>query len=200
MSSSVAPDAPRRPPRCPPPSTKTLTALLGRRQVRERAVRPGWPTGARYSWRRAEQPVLAIAFVERQQRLERLRRVVDRGPRVAVALQPARDARERELVGMDVVELLPGDRRRDLGARAGAHRPRPEDRLVRRVLVVVDEDPLPALLLPPRGGEDVGTAALELARRGHRGEANGIGVPARGQPDVDVQSSIAGRLGKADNA
>jgi hypothetical protein len=71
---------------------------------------------------------------------------------------------------------------------------------VRRVLVVVDEDPLPALLLPPRGRDDVGAAALELARSGHGGEANGVGVPARGQPDVDVQPAVARRLGEADDA
>jgi hypothetical protein len=150
--------------------------------------------------RRVEQAVRAVALVERQQRLQRLRRVVDRGPRIAVALQPARDARDRQLVRVDVVELLPADWRRDLRAGTGAHRPGAEDRLVRRVLVVVDEDPLPALLLPPGGGEDVGAAALELARRGHRGEANGVGVPARLQADVDVESAVAGRLGKADDA
>ena len=42
-----------RPPRCPPPSVKTLTPMLGARQVRERAVRPGPAGGASYSWRRA---------------------------------------------------------------------------------------------------------------------------------------------------
>src|SRR6185312_15241216 len=127
---------------------------------------------------------------------ERLRGVVDGGPRVAVALEPARDGGERQLVGVDVVELVPANRRRDLGAAPCADRPRPEDRLVRRVLVVVDEDPLPALLLPPRRGEDVRAPALELAGRGDRGRANGVRVPARLEPDVDVEPAIAGRLGK----
>ena len=52
---------------------------------------------------------------------------------------------------------------------AGPHRPRAEHRLVRRVLVEVDEDPLAALLLPPRVGDDVGSAARELARDRDRG-------------------------------
>jgi hypothetical protein len=66
---------------------------------------------------------------------------------------------------------------------------------VGRVLVVVDEDPLAALLLPPGGGEDVRAAALELARRGHRGRAHLVGVPARLQPHVDVQPRLPVVLG-----
>ena len=82
-------------------------------------------------------------------------------------LRPSRPGRSREgqLAGIDVVELLPRDRRRDLPTSGvGPHRPRAEDGLVPRVLVVVDEDPLAALLLPPGRGEDVGPATLELAR------------------------------------
>ena len=132
--------------------------------------------------------------MERQQRLERLRRVVDRGPRIAVALQPARNARERELVGMDVVELLPGDRRRHLRARSGAHRPRAEDRLVRRVLVVVDEDAAAAFLLPPRGGDQLGAAAFQLARERDRRGPHLVRVPARLEPDVDMKATVPSGL------
>jgi hypothetical protein len=67
--------------------------------------------------RRIEQAVVPVALVQRQQRLERLRRVVDRGPRIAVALKPLRQIGQRQVVGVDVVELLPADRRRDLPAR-----------------------------------------------------------------------------------
>ena len=49
----------------------------------------------------------AVALVHREQRLERLRRVVDRRPRVAVALDAAGDRRDGQLVGVDVVELVP---------------------------------------------------------------------------------------------
>ncbi len=92
------------------------------------------------------------------------------------------------------------ERCRNLGTGAGAHRPGAEDGLVRRVLVVVDEDALAALLLPPGGGEDVGAAALELARGGDRGRAHLVGVPARLEADVDVEAAVAGRLRIADDA
>ena len=37
-------------------------------------------------------------------------------------------------------------------------------------------------------------AALELVRDGHGGRAHGVGVPARREADVDVQSAVARRL------
>ena len=49
-----------------------------------------------------------------------------------------------------------------------AHRPGAEDGLVRRVLVVVDEDAPAALLLPPCRRDQIGAAALELAGGGCR--------------------------------
>src|SRR5215207_7086072 len=135
--------------------------------------------------------------MEGEQRLQRLRRVPDLGPWVAVALEPTRDAGEREPVGLDVVELLPADGRRDLAARAGPRRPRAEHGLVRGVLVVIDEDAPAALLLPPGRSEEVGAPALELARRRDRGGADRVGVPAGLQPDVDVQPAVARRLREA---
>ena len=82
--------------------------------------------------------------------------------------------------GSIVVELVPRERRRHLRARAGPHRPRAEHRLVRRVLVEVDEDPLAALFLPPRVGDQVGAAPRELARdRDRAARAPGSG-PTRG--------------------
>src|SRR5581483_6995678 len=88
----------------------------------------------------------------------------------------------------------PRDRRRDLRAGTRAHGPRAEDGLVRRVLVVVDEDASAALLLPPRGRDQVRPATLELARDGDRRGAHLEGVPARLEPDVDVQPAVSGRL------
>src|SRR5918992_1332125 len=87
-----------------------------------------------------------------------------------------------------------------MAARAGADGPRPEDRLVRGVLVVVDEDPRAALLLPPCRGDDVGAAALELAGARHRRGAHRVGVPARLQADVDVEPAVARGLGIAGDA
>ena len=59
---------------------------------------------------------------------------------------------------------------------------------------------LAALLLPPRRGDEVGPAALELARGRDRRGANLVGVPARLEPDVDVEAAVAGRLRVADQA
>ena len=108
--------------------------------------------------------------------------------------------RDREVIGVHVVELVPTNRRRHLGARSRPHRPRAEHGLVRRVLVVVDEDAFPALLLPPRGGQEVGTALLELARHRNRGRPHLVRVPARLQPDVHVQPAVAGGLRISDDA
>ena len=119
------------------------------------------------------QPVRAVALVHLEERLERLRVVVHRRPRVAVALDPSRDATSIvSSSGWIASSSSQRERRRHLRARPGAHAPRAEHRLVRRVLVEVDEDALAALLLPPRGGDEVGPAALELARHGDgRGRA-----------------------------
>ena len=93
-------------------------------------------------------------------------------PRVAVGGDAGRHGRDRLLVGLDRVELVPAERRRHLRARAGAHAPRAEHRLVRRVLVEVDEDALAALLLPPRVGDASGCRRAQLAReRERRGRA-----------------------------
>ena len=59
-----------------------------------------------------------------------------------------------------------------------AHRVRRGDRPVARVLVVVDEDLLAALLLPPRGRHELGRAPLDLAREGERAAAHVGELPA----------------------
>ena len=92
------------------------------------------------------------------------------------------------------LDLLPGERRRDLAARAGPGEPGAEDGLVGRVLVEVDEDAAAALLLPPVGGDQVGEAALQLAGQGDGGGAHLHRVPARLEPEVHVQAVVARRL------
>ena len=79
--------------------------------------------------------------------------------------------------------------RRHLRARPGPHRPGAEDRLVRGVLVEVDEDPLAALLLPPRRGDQVGPAPLQLAGHRHRRRSAPGRTSQRGcEADVDVDA------------
>src|SRR4051794_33994615 len=75
----------------------------------------------RRPWR-VQQATGGVALVHRERRLERLR-PLDARPRVAVAREPRGDGGERELVRVDVVEPLPGQRRGDLTADPRAHRP-----------------------------------------------------------------------------
>ena len=80
-------------------------------------------------------------------------------------------------------------------ADARAHAPRAEHRLVRRVLVEVDEHP--AARAPPSTTAaviSVGVAALELAGEGHRGGPHLVAVPPRLERDVEVQAPRARRL------
>src|SRR5262245_29504661 len=91
---------------------------------------------------------------------------------------------------MNGVDLVPRQGRRYLGAGTGSRRPRAEHRLVWCVLVVVDEDAAAALLLPPRSGDQVGTAPLELAGGGDCRGTNLVGVPPRLEADVDVEAPV----------
>src|SRR5919204_1318091 len=140
-----------------------------------------------------------IPLVQLEQRLERLRLLVHALPRVPVGAQPFGHRRDRQSVRVQRVDLVPGQRRRHLRTGTGADRPRAEDGLVRRVLVVVDEDAAAALLLPPRCGEQLGTAPLELARDCDGCRTHFVGVPARLEPDVNVEAAVPGRLWIADD-
>ena len=100
------------------------------------------------------------------------------------------------VVGVRLAELVPRQRRRHLAADPRPHGPGPEHGLVRGVLVVVDEDALAPLLLPPGRGDEVGSAALELAGHGHCGRPHLVGVPPRLQAGVDVDAPVAGGLGE----
>ena len=100
-----------------------------------------------------------------------------------------------ERLGIDVVELVPLERRRHLGRGPGSDRPRAEHGLVRSVLVEVDEDAIAALFLPPRVGDRVGSPAGQLAGHRDRGAAHLDRRPARLQPGVHVDAAVAGGLG-----
>src|SRR5580658_2726978 len=101
---------------------------------------------------------------------------------------------------MDVVEFRPGDRGRYLRARPGPDRPGTEDGLVRSVLVVVDEYPRAALLLPPGRRDQVRTPPLKLTRDRDRAQADLVGVPPRRQAHIDMQSPVACCLRIANDA
>ena len=123
--------------------------------------------------------------------------VVDRRVAVADLGEARRHRRDREVLRRRPRELVPRERRRH--RRTGL---RPDavgrgDRAVARVLVVVDEDALAALLLPPLGGHLARQAALELAAEGDRGVADVGERPARLDPDVDVDAAAARGLGEA---
>ena len=78
----------------------------------------------------------------------------------------------REVLGREIGELVPAERRGDGRVGPRAHRVRGRDRAVARVLVVVDEDALAALLLPPRRRDELRRAPLDLAREGERAAAH----------------------------
>ena len=126
--------------------------------------------------------------------------VVDRGVPVADLGEPGRHRRHREVLGRDLGELVPRQRCRHRRARLGPDAVGRGDRAVARVLVVVDEDPLAALLLPPLGGHLAGEAALQLASERDRGVADVGERPARLDPHVDVDAAAAGGLREADVA
>src|SRR5262245_47177410 len=96
-----------------------------------RVARP--PRGVR-------QASLGRALGHCEERLERLRVVVHAQPRVADAVQPGRERGDPELVGVDLADLIPAEGSRYLRPWPRADRPRTEHRLMRRILVEVDED------------------------------------------------------------
>ena len=96
-----------------------------------------------------------------------------------------------ERVVVDRGELLPRHGRAHRGSRAGPQAPRAGDRPVAQVLVVVDEDPLAALLLPPRRRHEVGHAPLERAGDADDTVPDVEELVGRLNPRVDVDPSVA---------
>ena len=78
-----------------------------------------------------------------------------------------------------------------------AHRVRRRDRAIARVLVVVDEDALAALLLPPRGRHLLRQPPLDLACERERRAADDRELPVRLDPAEDVDAAVPRRLGPA---
>ncbi len=76
----------------------------------------------------------------------------------------------------------------------GPHREGTGDRAVAGVLVVVQEDPLAAVLLPPLDGHQVRRPTCHLPADRDRGVPHIDEVPARLDRDEDVQSTSTGGL------
>src|SRR5439155_383010 len=95
-------------------------------------------------------------------------RLVDALVQIAELRKARRHRREVEVLRLDGGELVPRHRRRHGCVGPTAHRIRREDRAVARILVVVDEHALAALLLPPGGRDEPLRAALDLSRTGER--------------------------------
>src|SRR5439155_18124648 len=79
----------------------------------------------------------------------------------------------------------------------GTHAVGRGDRAIAGVLVVVDEDALAALLLPPLGRYLARHPALELAAERDRRVPHVGEGPTRLQPHVDVDAAAPGRLREA---
>src|SRR6188472_1761396 len=93
---------------------------------------------------------------------------VDRLVRISNLGETGGHRRDREVLRLDGGELVPGERRRHRRPRLRPDAVRRGNRPVARILVVVDEDPLSALLLPPLRGHLSWTPPLELAPEGDR--------------------------------
>src|SRR6185437_14269221 len=107
----------------PPPPTPPRPSPPERADDRLRLFCPAWGysgglvghLGVDRGPRGVEQAVRAVAGVHLKQRLDRLRAVVHAEPRVTDGLESARQRGDRELVGVDVVKLGPGERGGYLG-------------------------------------------------------------------------------------
>ena len=141
-----------------------------------------------------------VLLVHVQQRLQRMRDVVDRRVPVAHVRESGRHRRNGEVLRRDAAELVPCDRRRYRRPGLGPHAVGRRDRPIAGVLVVVDEDPLAALLLPPLGRHAIRQAPFELAAERDRGVTDVGEGPARLDPHVDVDAAAARSLGKPDVA
>jgi len=130
-------------------------------------------------------------------RLEREVLVVDAGPTGRRPVRRSGTVKRlyRRGVG-DRGELLPGHRRRE-PAPPGIGRSEYADAIVRsrQFLVVVDEDPLAPLLLPPGRGPHRRRASRARGRSRSRRAVTSTNSPARLDPDEDVDPAVAAGLG-----
>jgi len=134
-----------------------------------------------------------------EQRLDRPGRAIHPLRRITDGREAAGDGVDGEPLRLAAGHLVPVQGRRDTGIGGRADGVGRGDGPILRVLVVVEEDPVP-LLLPPLGGGDLGSPSLHLPREGDRGPAHlGVG-PAPLDPAVDVEAPRAGGLRPAREA
>src|SRR3954471_11103762 len=126
--------------------------------------------------------------------------VVDLRLHVAELGEAARHRHQREVLGLERVELLPAERRRDGRVGTGADGVGRGDRPVAGVLVVVDEHALAALLLPPRGRDELRRTPLDLSCERERATAHLAEAPFRLDAAGDVDPAVPRRLRPAHEA
>lgn len=117
-----------------------------------------------------------------------MRCLVDTGPWVITLGNQRGDRHDRVVVGVRAGKLGPGERHRHGRDGCLAGRVRRGEGAIPRVLVVVDEQPLAALFLPPGRGDRIGRAAFDLAGQRDPGPAHLDEIPVRLDPDEHVHA------------
>ena len=141
--------------------------------------------------------LVAVRPLEQRGDVERL--VVDAGVQVADLREPLRHREDGEVVGLAAVDLVPADRRRHPGLGHAPDRVGGGDRVVARVLVVVDEELRGvAVLAPPRRRDLSPGPPLDLACERQRAAAYVLEAVVGRDPHVDVHPRPAAGLGEAD--
>ena len=126
--------------------------------------------------------------------------VVDRGVQVTEPGEAVRHGRDGAVTGLDVLDLVPGDRRRHGRLGIAPHRVGSGDRVVASILVVIDEDRRRvAVLAPPRRRHVLRCPALDLPGEGERCPSYLTELPPRLDPHVHVQAGPARGLREADD-
>src|SRR5215216_5278137 len=176
---------------------RTRARALARRFLRARRLHPLWLAGHLRELRRVGRfgdALLLVALDPLEELAEVAYGLVDPRLDVTELREALRHRPQREVLDLDVRQLVPRHRRRDRGVRPRPHRVRRRDRPVPRVLVVVDEDAASALLLPPRRRDLLRQAALDLTREGERAAAHFRKAPIRLDPAGDVDAAVPRRL------
>src|SRR5581483_8596295 len=119
----------------------------------------------------------SLALEKLQQAGDRARMIIDPGMHIAELLEARRYRSQREIRRIAVLDLIPGERRRDAGIRRWPHRIRSGHGAIFGVLVVIDENAL-ALLLPPFAAGEPRGAILHLASQSERTAAHFVEAPA----------------------
>src|SRR5436190_21856935 len=118
--------------------------------------------------------------------------VADRG-------EALRHRSQREVLRVGSIDLVPVEWRGDPRVGSGSYRISRRDRAIFRVLIVVDEHPLP-LFLPPFAGCNTRRTTLHFARQGQRRTPDLVEPPPGLDPHEEMHAARAGGLGPTDQA